>query len=362
MMDHIQQGITVIYGEDDLQQMTVDLLETVELAQRIPKGSRICLKPNLVVASPADGGATTHPEIVEGAIQYLQSHGFDSITIAEGSWVGDRTDRAFKRCGYTDLSKRYQVPLIDTQKLSYDSVYTDDYNLKICDCMSEFDVLVNMPVLKGHCQTWYTGALKNLKGCIPNSEKRRFHSEGLHEPIAQLNTVLRQDFIIMDGICGDPTFEEGGSPSDMHRILFCTDPVLLDSYAVTLLNMEPEEVPYITRSAELGVGELWDPAEAIREINEPEERRDSFSRDPILGQIAAQIDQRDACSSCYANLVEAVKRTGTDKQFVIGRAFRDKEACEHTDGKVGIGNCTSKCTNFIKGCPPSVEEIMGRIS
>ena len=31
-----------------------------------------------------------------------------------------------------------------------------------------------------------TCALKNCKGCLPDREKRRFHAEGLMEPIAAL--------------------------------------------------------------------------------------------------------------------------------------------------------------------------------
>ncbi len=361
-MDHIQQGITVIHGSQELQKMTIELLETVELAKRIPKGSRICLKPNLVVSRPADEGATTHPDIVEGTILYLQDHGFTAITIAEGSWVGETTKKAFNQCGYTALSKKHQVPLIDTQKIGYDTIYADAYALNICDCMRDFDVLINMPVLKGHCQTWYTGALKNLKGCIPDTEKRRFHSEGLHEPIARLNTVIKQDFIIMDGICGDPTFEEGGSPSDMHRILFCSDPVLIDSYAVSLLGMKPGEVPYITRAAELGVGKLYDRADELREINEPESKESSFTQNPILKELASQIDQRDACSSCYANLIEALRQTKSKSQFVIGRAFRDANICGNTEDRIGVGNCTFHCRTNIKGCPPSVEDIINALT
>ena len=41
------------------------------------------------------------------------------------------------------------------------------------------DRLINIPVLKGHCQTAMTCSLKNLKGCIPNKEKQRYHREGL---------------------------------------------------------------------------------------------------------------------------------------------------------------------------------------
>ncbi|HAJ73858.1 MAG TPA: iron-sulfur cluster-binding protein, partial [Lachnospiraceae bacterium] len=74
--------ILKIYGTDYLE-MTVRLLEEADLAAQIP-GREACIgiKPNLVVPSPADFGATTHPEIVEGIIEYLHANGFGNILIA----------------------------------------------------------------------------------------------------------------------------------------------------------------------------------------------------------------------------------------------------------------------------------------
>ena len=48
---------------------------------------------------------------------------------------------------------------------------------------------------------------------------------GLHKPIAHLSTVVRSDFILVDNICGDLDFEEGGNPVSMNRIWAAKDPV-----------------------------------------------------------------------------------------------------------------------------------------
>jgi uncharacterized protein (DUF362 family) len=52
--------------------MAVELMEKADIAQALDKGKRVVIKPNLVVSRPANGGATTHPEIVEGIIIYLK--------------------------------------------------------------------------------------------------------------------------------------------------------------------------------------------------------------------------------------------------------------------------------------------------
>ena len=65
-----------IYGTA-YKEMTVRLLKSTDLAGRIrDRKRRICIKPNLVCPSPADFGATTHPEIVSGIIEYLRENGF----------------------------------------------------------------------------------------------------------------------------------------------------------------------------------------------------------------------------------------------------------------------------------------------
>ena len=83
--------LIMIYGTE-YKEMAKQLLEAANLAERIPsKDARIGLKPNLVSPSEASWGATTHPQVVAGAIEYLQAHGFHNLVILEGSWVGDRT-------------------------------------------------------------------------------------------------------------------------------------------------------------------------------------------------------------------------------------------------------------------------------
>ena len=50
---------------------------------------------------------------------------------------------------------------------------------------------------------------------------------GLHDPIAHLSLGIHQDFIVVDNICGDLDFEDGGHPVVMNRVLAGRDPVLI---------------------------------------------------------------------------------------------------------------------------------------
>ena len=97
--------IFMIYGKK-YKEMTKQILDAAGLAEQIgDTNKKIGLKPNLVVAKTPDSGATTHMEMIEGTIEYLQEHGFKHIYVTEGSWVGDRTADAFRVCGYPQVAK-----------------------------------------------------------------------------------------------------------------------------------------------------------------------------------------------------------------------------------------------------------------
>ncbi|MFR8527870.1 MAG: DUF362 domain-containing protein [Flavonifractor plautii] len=249
--------------------MTRALMESAGAACKIPSGASVALKPNLVVAASPETGATTHAGVLSGAIEYLRDHGFRDISIIEGSWVGDDTGRAFRAAGYEAVGKKYGVPLFDLKRDKTRRVDTPLRPMDICCRALDADYLINLPVLKGHCQTAMTCALKNCKGCLPDREKRRFHTEGLMRPIAALAAALRPELTIVDSLCGDLDFEEGGNPVPTGRMLLGEDPVQLDAYGCRLMGLALEQVPYIQMAEAWGAGSTRLEEGDVVRLNEP---------------------------------------------------------------------------------------------
>ncbi|HHT43168.1 MAG TPA: DUF362 domain-containing protein [Firmicutes bacterium] len=352
------ESIYISYGQRPVE-MVQELLNYINLAGRIPPGARIGLKPNLVVARPSHEGATTSPELVEGVISYLQDHGHRNIVILEGSWIGDSTARAFKVCGYTELAEKYQVELVDLQKDGYHPRKVRELEINVCNELNSVDYLINLPVLKGHCQTRITCALKNLKGCIPNQEKRRFHTLGLHKPIAYLNKAVQTDLVIVDGLMGDLDFEEGGNPVQMDRILVGTDPVLIDSYVAHLLGYEPEEIDYLGLAADLGVGRLYSEQTEVVVLN-AQHTTGRIASTRSVESLARLVQEDQACSACYGSLIHALARLRergllhlVPQPLLIGQGWKGQ-----TGQGVGIGSCTRGLDSHVGGCPPTAKAIL----
>ena len=364
--DMEKNQIFKIYGTD-YKDMTKRLLEEAGLVQileqairerNLPgKDCRIGIKPNLVSPTPASCGATTHPEIVAGIIEYLQERGYRNIIVAEGSWVGDRTSEAVRTCGYDALTEQYGVTFQDCQKDSSFEADCGGMKLNLCSCIRHIDFMINVPVLKGHCQTRITCALKNMKGLIPNKEKRRFHALGLHEPIAHLAVGIHQDFIVVDHICGDLDFEDGGNPVVRNCIMAACDPVLVDAYVCHLLHYSVDDVPYVKMAEQLGAG-CADFSAAQVIVCGGGDDTEELPRATKVVEVCDAVSEVESCSACYGYLIPALDRLRAeglfeqlDTKICIGQGYRGKT------GRLGVGQCTSAFDFCIRGCPPVEEQI-----
>ena len=335
--------ILVIQGKA-YKEMTKRLLEKAMVAELIGSlDRRITLKPNMVVPKPASQGATTHPELLEGVLEYLREHGFAHITVMESSWIGAKTQDAFKACGYQEILERYEVPFVDIKKEPAREYDGAGMKLKVCDAAVETDFLINMPV---------------LKGLIPDSEKRRFHTLGLHKPIAHLNAIVRSDFILVDNICGDLDFEEGGNPVEMDRILGFRDPVLCDAFVCETMGYHSEDVPYIVLAEQLGLGTRNTREAVLTNLNKGTAAVHSFPMTGKVKKLAVSTRPADACSACYGSLIYALDRlrergllSDSLPPIAIGQGYRGKT------GLIGVGNCTNCFKKHVKGCPPNAAEI-----
>ncbi len=361
--------LIIMYGQE-WTVMTKQLLQLAGLDKMIPRADTLIgIKPNLLGQVLSSEGATTHPEVVAGLIEYLQENGFHNIVLLEGSWVGDLTEESVRYCGYDRICSRYGVPFWDMQKEPSAAVDCAGLTLNVCKRALDIEFLINVPVLKGHCQTRITCALKNMKGLIPNAEKRRFHRMGLHEPIGHLSAGLHQDFILVDSICGDLAFEDGGNPVQQDRLIAAADPVLCDSYGCRVIGIDPESVGYIRSAAQLGLGSMDLDRAMLREYSfrpgqepdrlppdrKPEEAAGGYRHMMQLREMAEEVD---SCSACYAYLIPALdmlRRDGLldrlDTKVCIGQGHRNKK------GKLGVGNCTRLFEHTLAGCPPTENQM-----
>jgi len=352
--------LTINYGKDWIK-TTCDLLAASDITAHLQKNFSVSIKPNLVVERPASGGATTHPEVIEGIIRFLSDFGIQNIKVIENSACGHSTKLAYKNCGYEALQKKYGVQLKDLSSDHFVSLKHDNIDFQISETALNSDFLISVPVLKAHSQTRLTCCMKNLKGCMPQSEMRRFHALGLHKPVAGLNVLLKTHYCVVDGICGDLSFEEGGTPVEANRVIAGQNPLLVDSYCAELIGYNPDDIGYLSIGKKYGVGGYYTQKTKVVELNtehKPVCRIKSGGAVPrIADKYRSIIEEDSACSVCYAALIFALHRKGgaaRAKKICIGQGFKGKDG----GGCLGIGSCTQGFKNHVKGCPPKAVDIL----
>ncbi|MBR2952567.1 MAG: DUF362 domain-containing protein, partial [Clostridia bacterium] len=175
------------------------------------KGKKVVIKPNLVVKKKPEGGATTHPAVLEAVLLCLLPHTKD-ITVAECSG-GPNTEALmrgiYRETGIEEVCKRYGVSIHDQMNPAEVSVPDPILcrKLEVLDVFTEADVFINLAKMKTHSLTTVTGAAKNLYGLIPGLRKVEQHANYpkityFSALICDINKAMPADLSIVDGILG----------------------------------------------------------------------------------------------------------------------------------------------------------------
>lgn len=226
---------------------------------------KILIKPNLVKAE--EPPVTTPVELVEAVADYLAEN-VPGVEIAVGDGTGSLeydTEHVFESLGYSRLSKRKDIRLVDLNKETL--VRLADHR---CERWPEMHLpkitmesfLISLPVLKAHSLAGVTLTMKNMVGICPPShycksgrwKKAAFH-ERIHEAIRDLNRYRTPDFTIIDATVGMQEAHLWGPTCDPPpKLLFAGyDPVAVDAFGCGILKRDWRKIGHINMAhGELG--------------------------------------------------------------------------------------------------------------
>ena len=260
-------------------------------------GAKVFVKINhLPPPSPAERGIVTHPVFVEGVLQLLKDFTTD-ITVGDDIESGG--EDGFRVSGFRQMCERSGVRLINLKEAGFIETYCNGHFLEkiyLSRIALEADIVINLPKLKTHSLTVFTGGVKNMYGTIPNSFRKKFHGEYVsnedfsHVLTDIFSTVIPQ-LTIMDGIVAMEG--EGPSSGSLRRvgiILASADAVALDAVATKIIGMEPMDI-YTTRYSDqrgLGIGNLENievVGESITDVSVPDFRPPASAMNALLKKV-----------------------------------------------------------------------------
>ncbi|MGA2956184.1 MAG: DUF362 domain-containing protein [Thermodesulfobacteriota bacterium] len=367
--------------------------EDVELAVRkavllagglegiVSSKSRVLIKPNIASRDRSGTGKVTDARVTQAITKMVLERNPRSVIIGEGSAVGfdfpelQDTMMAMEESGTKEVAEKMGVALVDLNTDDHEEIEIPQplvmKSVKIAQTVLDSNVIISVPVMKTHIRSAVTVSLKNMKGTMPGNEKKKTHRLGLELAIADLISVVKPHFAVVDGLVGmEGLWEYPDDCVPLGLVGAGRDPVALDAVFAQIMGVLPQEIMHLQHCQIKGLG-IADPEKIevvgvpISEVRRP--FRPAFevlrNRYPGLTVLAEK-----SCTGCtnefistliYIREAQQVEKLG-DLTVIMGEGREDFQG----EKAVVIGKCARKGKEhlpFVPGCPPAVDEITKKV-
>jgi uncharacterized protein (DUF362 family) len=370
--------VSIVKGKD-VQRMVEEAVDKIGgIKDIVPKGSKVMLKPNLLMATK-NPGPVTNPKVTEAVIKIVKKARPKEIIVAESAMVGFDTVKAFEVSGTKDVAEKNGVKWLDLKKDKIVEIPVPKgkiiKSIKLPESYLNCNVFINLPVMKTHCQTGVTLGLKNMKGLLPDDEKKRVHLENLEQAIADYNTVLKNDLTVMDATTAIEGFgpeSPPGKPVQMDLIIAGRNNLAVDMVASAVMGIDYKTIRHLKNAVLIGLGprkmdEIEVKGKSVQEVMR------KFEQPPkdLVAMPGVKMIVGSPCSACVSEYMFAavqLERMGIlprikDLTIAIGPKAKDILP-KNVEGKLLLlGKCLDGCQQGIHapGCPPFVFDAIAKI-
>jgi uncharacterized protein (DUF362 family)/NAD-dependent dihydropyrimidine dehydrogenase PreA subunit len=225
----------------------------------VKPGSRVLVKPNLLMSKGPEYAITTHPEVVRAVIQILKEINC-KIIVGDGPSVWgqyiENVDEVYSITGIRQVCQDEGVKLVNFAKRRMHDKFP------LTTMLDECDYLISLPKFKTHGFTLITGAIKNLFGLVSGTYKTELHKDyfvpsEFAKILVDIYQEVRPALTIIDGILA----LEGDGPATcgvtrkLNLLLTGSDCVALDTIMAKIMGITNQEVLTTKEAALRGLGE-----------------------------------------------------------------------------------------------------------
>jgi uncharacterized protein (DUF362 family) len=265
-------SVVKVSADSGIKQAIVEAVALVTddrsgLQKFIKKGDTVLIKPNFNTADPFP--ASTDYDFLRAVVELTYDCGAKIVMIGESSTMSLNTRKVMEKIGVYKLEQIDIPPRIysfDEKSWNRQTVPGARYlkHASLSEFLDRADKLILLPCLKTHFIAQYTGALKLSVGFMSPWERVKLHSSRrIQEKIAELNTLIRPDIVIMDARkCFITKGPSKGEVREPNSILASTSRVDVDIEGVKIIQsfkgnalygINPKELPQIRHAQALGI-------------------------------------------------------------------------------------------------------------
>jgi len=222
-------------------------------------GMKVLLKPNLLAAADLERAITTHPALVQAVVELVKKAGGTVLIGDSPGGPVKQSPSVWRKGGMTRAVEQTGARLAVFDGVTWKRLNGNDYF--IANPVLEADLIINLPKLKTHALTLYTGAVKNLFGAIPGTRKREIHLrapgvQDFSQALVDVLELVQPGLTIIDGVLGQEGNGPGmgGTPHQYGCLAASADSVALDAVIAQALGYRPGEVLHLAQAEERGLG------------------------------------------------------------------------------------------------------------
>ncbi|BCJ93734.1 hypothetical protein acsn021_13030 [Anaerocolumna cellulosilytica] len=330
----------------------------------LPPLSKVMIKPNWVTDKHYTTGAVTNTLVLKALSEILLKNSAKHITIGDSAMIGKKTESVITLNGVGALAGK-RVDVVDLNQTEYTRVIIPNAlkyrRLSLPAVFLESDMVINVPVMKTHDAFPFTLGLKNMKGLLPDNEKRKFHSLGLDEGLIDLNKAALADFTLIDGsIAMEGLGPVNGTPVNLGLLIGSSNALAAEVVAYHIMGFGHLQPAYIEMAHKAGFGEkelknIQIVGEKLEESIHPFE---SFYQRHKVVKECIHIHDETACSGCRDVLVQFASgyKSNSMEKVVIYAGDYNPDIDTKGFKTIGIGSCLHQHRNkfdcFVPGCAP----------
>lgn len=231
------------------------------ISSLVSKNSTVVVKPNIGWDAGPERAANTHPALVKQIIRQCLSAGAKKVYVFDNTC--DIWSRTYKSSGIEQAVKDAGGTMIPANSERYFQKVTVDKGQNLAQAqvhekILEADVFINVPVLKHHSSAKLTIGMKNHMGIV--WDRGYWHRNDLHQCIADFATYKKPSLTVVDAynvlMNHGPRGVSEKDVVKMKALIVSKDPVAADAAAAKMFGMEPSDIGYIQKAANMGVGKM----------------------------------------------------------------------------------------------------------
>ena len=231
------------------------------LEKIIKPRSKVFVKINhLSPSSPPDRGIVTHPAFTKEVLRLLKE--FD-LEITVGDDIYSRRQDGFLKTGYREVCEELGVRLVNLKEIGFREIDCNGRLLRkayVSPLVLESDYVLNLPKLKTHSFTMFTGAVKNMFGIIPQGLRLDYHrtyvrNDVFCQMLIDIFSCAPPQLTIMDGVAAmEGEGPSGGNVKKVGLIFASQDAVAVDAVATKIVGFNPLDIYTTFHAQERGLG------------------------------------------------------------------------------------------------------------